>query len=116
MTVSEKIARLLEMEAAATPGPWEWRTANDLRTLHDRGEYKYGSLVCDIRDDDDDAAMISDNDAQLVPALRNAARPSLLALQSLIAERRARESVLRVGYEDARKATDAALKELEDAT
>lgn len=53
-----------------TPGPWKWRDMDDLRTLYERGEYRFGEQVLGIVTNDDGSPEIrmSDADRALVEA------------------------------------------------
>lgn len=56
---------------AHTPGPWEWRGNNtDLRTLADKGKYKYGTAILALQYDGEGGWEIgvSEDDAVLMAA------------------------------------------------
>lgn len=120
MTVSEKIARLLDMEAAAHAAPW---TASAKRGQD--------CVWLDVDAPDEDEILraptqyigntespeyaIALGNITLTAALRNASRPLLLALQALLVERSLEGMHQYDDFIKARKLADAALKELEYA-
>lgn len=90
-TNTQAVHPLLE---GTTPEPWSWRHGDDLRTLHNKGEYQYGAQVLRIGSDVDGAPelVMSEPDRELI-----AAAPTLASENAKM--RAALEKLVRINEE-----------------
>lgn len=114
----EQIAELRALSAAATPGPWIWWTSNSFRRLGtpDRdGCVLYGYVQ---RSDGHPDVQVSEADAALIAAMRNALIPALDHIEELVQEARDADASVTIEREDRRaaekraEAAEARVKEL----
>ncbi len=81
------IERLAALEKAATPGPWKWGhdgwCADSMGSLFAEGNNRIISTCCDNCRGEDEEIMPHLEDAELIPAMRNALPDLLTELANL---------------------------------
>lgn len=77
---AEQLAELKQLEAAATPGPWEYQTSNSVRRIGVKGDsdgnVMHGEIYLGVPD-----IAVMDVDAKLIVALRNHALKLIVAVE-----------------------------------
>jgi hypothetical protein len=80
--MTDPIANLEALHAAATSGPWYWSTSNSWRRLS--AEHRDGGVLCPVRSHGDGHPDLSvrEEDMELIVAMRNSLPAILRALKA----------------------------------